>query len=674
MIFLRYILLLASCSLASWGKLSLPMDINERRDFLASVEAEEDWLDKVSRRLSLPASSETPTPDHPDVKSTPTTSKSRVPASAGPTTRSSRKRRISQNSANSLDMSDSGQAPGKRSSRDDGAMFAKLEAMISGVRSDIAKSEANTAARIDSKLDDVSDKFTARLSTTEATVASLGTDVARMQSEILTMKKKADTQARSLSAVVEDIVTRKLSTNPNPAPLPRPLTTSANTFEKKYWLARRSLRVWPIPGPDYELSLLQFVIERLKIPAGRIERGEFTVVPVISTGVNNVKDQVIVTFDSIRTRDELKSAARNLSGTDRSVGLQLEAPDHLRSHYQAFQKLGFQIKSKHPALKRNVKFDDVDMALVMDIQTSSTADWKTITYVEARGLLKRAKKVPWAINSKAELDSLVNLATSPAKPDAIALSDSDDDYSDAIVIPENDNKDDKCSRYLSFLNANARSLAPKIESLSDCFTEKDCDLAFLTETWFQDNRDQFQNLRDYADRFSLGIINRNRAICATNLRQYGGVAIAYRFKTSKFEEFVLTNPLEHEVVAAVGKVVGIRGKVFCLACYAPPNLTQSRADLLLEYISDVISEGKRRFKDCTLIICGDFNQWPAEKLIDDHPDLTEIVHGPTRGNRSIDRSFVNFGRSVIEADTLEPLETEERIKSDHRIGWAKAVF
>ena len=493
---------------------------------------------------------------------------------------------------------------------------------------------------------------------------------------MLTLKKKSDVQARSLSTVVEDIVARKLLNHP-PKPSHTPAPTPTGSFERKYWQARKSLRVWPILGPDLGASLLTFVQDKLKIPSGRLARGDFSIIPVTSPGASGVRDQVIVTFDTIRLRDEIKSAAGNLRGSDRSVGLQLEAPDHLRSHYQSFQKLGFQIKAKHPELKRNVKFDDVDMALVMDIQVSPSSDWKTITHTEAKTLLKRAKKIPRTTNSKAELDALVNLADSPSKASAVSISDSDDDYSDAVIIPDNDDENTtkkSSSRFLSFVNANARSLAPKIESLSDCLTEKDCDLAFLTETWFQDSRDQYQALRDYADRFSLGIINRNRSICARNSRQYGGVAIAYRFKTSKFDEFQLTNPGEHEVVAAVGKVSGIKGKVFCLAAYAPPNLTRTEAGQLLEFISDVVSEAKRRFRDCTVIICCDFNQWPAENLLDDHPDLAEVTHGPTRGNRSIDRSFVNFKRSVVEANTLEPLETEDGSKSDHRIAWCRAKF
>ena len=134
MISLRFILVLASCSLVGLCNLSIlsseSMDNKEKEDFLASVEAEEDWLDQVSRRLSLPfASTANTTPS--SSRTTAHVVNTKVPASAGPATRSSRKRRISRDSLAPADMSDCGQAPGKRSTRDDSGMFKKLEAMIS---------------------------------------------------------------------------------------------------------------------------------------------------------------------------------------------------------------------------------------------------------------------------------------------------------------------------------------------------------------------------------------------------------------------------------------------------------------------------------------------------------------------------------------------------------------
>ena len=63
-----------------------------------------------------------------------------------------------------------------------------------------------------------------------------------------------------------------------------------------------------------------------------------------------------------------------------------------------------------------------------------------------------------------------------------------------------------------------------------------------------------------------------------------------------------------------------------------------------------------------------------EDIIQDHPDLAELAHGPTRDDRKIDRTFTNFNRSIVESYTLPPLETEVGNVSDHRMVFGKGVF
>ena len=210
--------------------------------------------------------------------------------------------------------------------------------------------------------------------------------------------------------------------------------------------------------------------------------------------------------------------------------------------------------------------------------------------------------------------------------------------------------------------------------MADCFAEKNLDIATVTETWFQTNRERAELVAEFGPRFSLGMITRERDRAANNGRQYGGLAIIYRLKTTKLDEFVLDNPAGYKVLAAFGKVTGIKGKLFVLACYAPPNLSAAQAEGLIQYLSDVVCEAKRTYRDCSILITGDFNQWSIKELLDDHPDLSEIEHGPTRGKRSIDRSLCNFGRSVIESGTLPPLETENGQVSDHLMAYAVAKF
>lgn len=180
--------------------------------------------------------------------------------------------------------------------------------------------------------------------------------------------------------------------------------------------------------------------------------------------------------------------------------------------------------------------------------------------------------------------------------------------------------------------------------------------------------------QELVDKHALSMLSRERSRAANNGRQYGGVAMIYRRRTCKFNVFPFVNPDDHKVLAAVGKVSGFKGKVFCLSCYAPPNLTLLQARSMIEYVSNVVGEAKRSFADCTVLVNGDFNQWPFEELLEDHPDLKELEHGPTRDRRKIDRSFINFQRSIKESGTLPPLETEAGVVNDHRMVFARAKF
>ena len=58
------------------------------------------------------------------------------------------------------------------------------------------------------------------------------------------------------------------------------------------------------------------------------------------------------------------------------------------------------------------------------------------------------------------------------------------------------------------------------------------------------------------------------------------------------------------------------------------------------------------------MLAGDFNQWPIEHCIEDFIDMEHVTVGPTRGDREIDKTFVNFARAVTASGTLPPLETE----------------
>ena len=58
--------------------------------------------------------------------------------------------------------------------------------------------------------------------------------------------------------------------------------------------------------------------------------------------------------------------------------MRLEIPDNLRPSLRALESVSFTLKKKHPGLKRNVKFDDEVLDLVLDINLEENGPWRKI--------------------------------------------------------------------------------------------------------------------------------------------------------------------------------------------------------------------------------------------------------------------------------------------------------
>ena len=86
---------------------------------------------------------------------------------------------------------------------------------------------------------------------------------------------------------------------------------------------------------------------------------------------------------------------------------------------------------------------------------------------------------------------------------------------------------------MNILNANARSMNNKIESLIEVFDEYNLTFALLTETWFKNGFKLVSELTDLECSENIGVIAKNRTA-----RKGGGVAIAYNTTMVSLKEFV----------------------------------------------------------------------------------------------------------------------------------------
>ena len=108
--------------------------------------------------------------------------------------------------------------------------------------------------------------------------------------------------------------------------------------------------------------------------------GELSVETVPFTSRSKIKEEVIVTFSTVEVRDIVRRAARELGG-DPSSGIRLEIPRFLQRNLKALESVSFALKRKHAEMKRNIKYDDEKMDLVLDFcinPSDPDSTWKKI--------------------------------------------------------------------------------------------------------------------------------------------------------------------------------------------------------------------------------------------------------------------------------------------------------
>ena len=207
----------------------------------------------------------------------------------------------------------------------------------------------------------------------------------------------------------------------------------------------------------------------------------------------------------------------------------------------------------------------------------------------------------------------------------------------------------------NIINTNVRSLQPKVSSLITAVEELDVDLAIITETWFSKG----DNLRTECERLLLGhgleTITRNRELNNTCLA-HGGVAIILKSSATRPKTIDFPNPESYEVLAVSTPLVGIKRKLFIIAAYVPPGYNVARGRGCLQHIADLKLHIKDNDNAPLICVAGDFNQWEIDTYREEFPELVEVISGPTRNNRRIDRTFINW--QIDDHNCLAPLQTE----------------
>ena len=78
-------------------------------------------------------------------------------------------------------------------------------------------------------------------------------------------------------------------------------------------------------------------------------------------------NEVIITFPEVETRDAVRAAAPRLAGKT-NMGMRLEIPESLRPSLRALESMSYFLKQTNRSLKRNIKYDNEVMDLIMDVK------------------------------------------------------------------------------------------------------------------------------------------------------------------------------------------------------------------------------------------------------------------------------------------------------------------
>ena len=91
-----------------------------------------------------------------------------------------------------------------------------------------------------------------------------------------------------------------------------------------------------------------------------------------------------MTFAEREERDTIKSYARGLATAKGAAGLRLDIPDHLKGSHKILEEHAYAMIDMYgKEVRRNIKFDDRNENLMMDIKLPNSARWHNISMRQA---------------------------------------------------------------------------------------------------------------------------------------------------------------------------------------------------------------------------------------------------------------------------------------------------
>lgn len=274
------------------------------------------------------------------------------------------------------------------------AQFKKLSEDVTEVKADMASMKTNLSDQVQRNAQNI-EKITQEIGT------NLDQKIAQAVSAEVQKFTKGLDKIRAVQAV------REQAGSTRPAP-------ENNEDDNRYWRSRRSLRCWPVRGPPGELwgNVGDFFHQIMDIPTNNLTQESVETIRRISTGRNSkgkIRDEVLVVFCDVSTRDMVLSYASNLSrhrDQAEPPGVRLDIPDQLTGQFKTLSAYGHLLRKKlGPGLRRSIKFEDTSKSMYIDACFPGDETWTRISLEVAKEELDKEKEKE-ASQTRTRIDSL----------------------------------------------------------------------------------------------------------------------------------------------------------------------------------------------------------------------------------------------------------------------------
>ncbi len=201
---------------------------------------------------------------------------------------------------------------------------------------------------------------------------------------------------------------------------------------------------------------------------------------------------------------------------------------------------------------------------------------------------------------------------------------------------------------LSFFLTNARSLLPKVEDLEATMGLNSVSLAFITETWLNDNIDDAAiHIPTYT------VIRRDR------VSRIGGGVCAFVKNHIHFKVLTELHEDEFETLWLHIRPRKLFRGFSCLIVCVAHNPPSCDSKAFIEHLITKLDLALAIYPNAGIFIVGDFNKCPISSLLR-HFSLKQIVKNPTRNDVILDLILTNMSDFCPQVNVIAPLG-----RSDH---------